>query len=174
MGFSRVVSRPAPLAAEALTAALVGIGMNLAAQGAKEPNIEDTLLFASFEGMEKDDLRVLAVLVTWFGVHSSWVNADRLTKLVDDSKAPRVRALWSALGHWHQHDRRFARLAKCYGGDPSTFCPRAPTFRSSGTARIRDLRAVISACLPTSYATGSTTSSRRRSSPNATPATAFG
>jgi len=30
----------------------------------QEPNIEDTLLFASAEGMEKSELRVLALLVT--------------------------------------------------------------------------------------------------------------
>jgi hypothetical protein len=116
MGFSRVVTPSAPLAAEALTAAMVGIGMNFAGAGTKDPNIEDTLFFASVEAMERDDLRVLAVLVTWFGVHSGWVNADRLTKLVRASKSVRVRALWSALAHWRQRDRRFARLEKCHAG----------------------------------------------------------
>jgi hypothetical protein len=56
---------------------MVGIGMNFASPAATEPNIEDTLLFASIEAMERDDLRVLAVLVTWFGVHHPWVNADQ-------------------------------------------------------------------------------------------------
>ena len=45
-----------------------------------EVNIEDTLLYAAIEGMEHDDLRVLAVLVSWFGVHRDYVNADRLTR----------------------------------------------------------------------------------------------
>jgi len=35
---------------------------------------EDTLLAASVEGMERDDLRVLAVLVTWLGIHHPWIN----------------------------------------------------------------------------------------------------
>jgi hypothetical protein len=129
MGFSRVVSPPAPLAAEALTAAMVGIGMNFAAQGAKDPNIEDTLLFASLEALENDDLRVLAVLVTWFGVHCSWVNADRLTKLANASKSLPVRALWSALGHWQQRDRRLARLAKCYAGAAIDLLPTGTDFQ---------------------------------------------
>jgi hypothetical protein len=95
VAFSRAVAPAAPPGADDLTGAMVGIGMNFAATGAAEPNIEDTLLFASIEAMEKDDLRVLAVLVTWFGVHAAWVNADRLTQLVSDTRSPRVRALWS-------------------------------------------------------------------------------
>jgi hypothetical protein len=43
---------------------MTGIGMNFAASSFPGPNIEDTLLFASIESMEKNDLRVLAVLVT--------------------------------------------------------------------------------------------------------------
>jgi hypothetical protein len=113
MAFSRALAPEAAPATEALTSDMVGIGMGFAAEPSeREPNIEDTLLFASVEGMERDDLRVLAILVTWFGVHRSWVNADRLTKLVTASKSPRVRALWSALAMWQSSDRRFARLAK--------------------------------------------------------------
>jgi hypothetical protein len=95
---------------------MTGIGMNFAASPFAEPNIEDTLLFASIEGMEKDDLRVLAMLVTWFGIHAPWVNADRLTKLVAAQSLPRVRALWSALAQWQNKDRRFTHLANLYVG----------------------------------------------------------
>jgi hypothetical protein len=116
MSFSRAVAPVAAPEPDALTAAMVGIGMNFSAPAARDPNIEDTLLFASVEGMEKGDLRVIAVLVTWFGIHASWVNADRLTRLVSDSKAPRLRAFWSALAHWQSKDRRFARLAKVCAG----------------------------------------------------------
>jgi hypothetical protein len=108
---------------------MVGIGMNFAATGAAEPNIEDTLLFAAIEAMEKDDLRVLAVLVTWFGVHASWVNADRLTRLVSDSRSPRVRALWSALARWQSRDRRFFRLAKVYSGQPVDLLASGTAFQ---------------------------------------------
>ena len=116
MAFSRVEAPAIAPDHEALTAAMAGIGMNFAATPKVDANIEDTLLFASVEGMDKDDLRVLAVLVTWFREHHAWVNADRLTKLVDARGSPRVRALWSALATWQAKDRRFARLAALYRG----------------------------------------------------------
>jgi hypothetical protein len=95
---------------------MVGIGMGFAAPAGVEPNIEDTLFFASVEAMERDDLRVLAVLVTWFGVHARWVNADRLTRLVAAQGTARVWTLWSALAAWQAKDRRFARLGALYDG----------------------------------------------------------
>jgi hypothetical protein len=95
---------------------MVGIGMNFAAEATAQPNIEDTLLFASIEAMDHDDLRVLAILVTWFGVNAPWVNADRLIKLVSQHKSPRVHALWSALARWQERDRRFARLIRLHRG----------------------------------------------------------
>lgn len=114
MSFSRTLAPAAPMGVDALTSAMVGIGMKFAAPAAAEPNIEDTLLFASIEAMDNDDLRVLAVLVTWFGVHAPRVNADRLMRLVTVQKSDRVRVLWSALARWQIKDRRFARLAKVY------------------------------------------------------------
>ncbi len=60
------------------------------------PDLEATLVRASVEGMDRGDLRVLALLVTWVGVHSGRVNADRLTGLVALLQEPRrVRAFWS-------------------------------------------------------------------------------
>jgi hypothetical protein len=118
MGFSRVETPSVAPDHEALTAAMAGIGMNFAAAPAAAANIEDTLLFASMAGMEGGDLRVLAALVTWFGVHRAWVNADRLTKLVDGRGSLRVRAFWSALARWQAKDRRFARLEAMCGGPP--------------------------------------------------------
>jgi hypothetical protein len=100
--------------ADVLTSDMVGIGMNFAAGPAPDPNIEDTLLYASVDAIEKPDLRTLAVLVTWFGVHSSWVNVDRLTHLVGEQPSERVRALWSALARWQEKDRRFVRLSRLY------------------------------------------------------------
>jgi hypothetical protein len=116
MAFSRALAPRAAPESDALTSAMVGIGMGFAARAAAEPNIEDTLFFASVEAMERDDLRVLAVLVTWFGVHARWVNADRLTRLVAAQGTARVRALWSALAVWQAKDRRFARLGALYDG----------------------------------------------------------
>ena len=116
MAHSRALAPALSPSTEALTADMVGIGMLVGGEGARDPNIEDTLLFASVEGMERGDLRVLAVLVTWFGVHSRRVNADRLTQFVESQAPKRVRAFWSALAHWRAVDRRFARLARVYRG----------------------------------------------------------
>ncbi len=114
MAFSRAFA-PSPLVQpDELTSRMVGIGMNFAATPVPEPNIEDTILFASIEGIEKYDLWVLAVLLTWLGIHAAWVNADRLTKLVAAQGSPRVRAFWSAVACWQKRDRRFARLASLY------------------------------------------------------------
>lgn len=105
-----------PVGTDVLTSDMVGIGMNFAASGSDQPNIEDTLLFASVEAMEKQDLRVLAVLTTWFGIHAAWVNADRLIRLVGLNRSRQVRALWSALARWQGRDRRFARLVRLHVG----------------------------------------------------------
>lgn len=101
---------------DVLTAAMVGIGMNFAASALPSPNIEDTLFFASIEGMERDDLRVLSVLVQWLSLHAAVVNADRLTKLVEASDKPQVKAFWSAIGTWQASDRRFVKLKSMYQG----------------------------------------------------------
>lgn len=116
MAFSRIMAPRLYLVSEALTAAMVGIGMAFAAEPTKNPNIEDTLLAGSIEGMEKGDLRVLAILMTWLEVHCAWINADRLTALVSQHPSERVRAFWSAVAHWFSKDRRFARMAKAYTG----------------------------------------------------------
>lgn len=116
MAHSRALAPALAPSTDALTADMVGIGMLVGGEGSRDPNIEDTLLFASVEGMERGDLRVLAVLGTWFGVHSGRVNADRLTRLVAIQESKRVLAFWSALAHWRSADRRFARLARSYRG----------------------------------------------------------
>jgi hypothetical protein len=116
MAHSRAIAPAQSPSGHVLTADLVGIGRLVGGKGSRDPNIEDTLLFASIEGMERDDLRVLAVLVTWFGLHAAHVNADRLTRLVAMQASKRVRAFWSALARWRAADRRFARLARTYRG----------------------------------------------------------
>lgn len=116
MAFSRLTSPSESLHGEALTSAMVGVGMAFAAPPSRNPNIEDTLLAASIEGMEREDLRVLALLVDWLEVHAAWINADRLTALVAPYRGKRVRAFWSAVAHWLGKDRRFARLGNAYKG----------------------------------------------------------
>ena len=116
MAFSRAVVPAAAPAHDALTSAMVGIGMGFAAVPAAAPNIEDTLFFAATEAMDGNDLRVAAILVSWFGVHHRWVHADRLTKLVTTRGSERVLALWAALARWQIRDRRYAILAHHYRG----------------------------------------------------------
>jgi hypothetical protein len=81
---------------------------------ADAPNIEDTLLAASIEGMDRDDLRVLAVLVTWLGAHHARINADRLIRAVLAHPSDRVRAFWAGIGEWLAKDRRLVRLYKTH------------------------------------------------------------
>lgn len=116
MAFKREAAARASLTGEELTEAMTGIGMSFAARAAIDSNIEDTLLAASVEGLERDDLRTLAVLVTWLGMHARMINADRLIRLVQEVSSPRVRAFWSAFASWQNRDRRFARLLKLYDG----------------------------------------------------------
>ena len=73
----RGVLLPALPRGEELTRSLVGPGM---------------LLAASIEGVEHDDLRVLALLTTWLGAHHPWVNVDRPTRAVaEQSSSPSTR-----------------------------------------------------------------------------------
>lgn len=116
MAFSRGLAPERRPGHDELTSAMAGIGMGFATSAAPEPNIEDTIFFASTEAIDGSDLRVIAMLVSWFGVHHEWVNADRLTKLVLIRGSERVGALWTALARWQGRDRRYARLAKRYRG----------------------------------------------------------
>lgn len=131
MAFRRIIISDVPPAGEDLTAALVGIGVQLAADPKADANIEDTLVAASVEGMDRDDLRVLAVLVQWLGVHHAWVNADRLVRLVQAQESRRVRAFWAACGRWLKKDRRLARLARLYRGE------RVELLRVGGAFQLR-------------------------------------
>ena len=134
MPYRRTVTVAEMPRGDALTAAMVGIGMRFASHGTDDPNIEDTLFAASVEGMERDDLRVLAVLMTWLRLHHKRVNADRLFRLVNSSEAPRVRAFWAAAGEWLKRelkDHRFARFVALYRG------PRLDLLRTGSAFQIR-------------------------------------
>ena len=116
MAFKRILMPDEFVTGEALTLALISIGINLAGTSPEiDSNIEDTLMAASIEGMEKDDLRVLSLLMTWIEVHHSWINADRITILAK-KQSSRVKAFWSAIGIFLKSDQRFKRLQKIYGG----------------------------------------------------------
>lgn len=110
------MAAPAPAVGEDLTRAMVGIGMVFAGEGARDPNVEDTLVAASEEGMVRDDLRTLSVLVTWLEVHHAFVNVDRLTRLVRAQGPGRVTVFWCAVARWLGGDARWRRLAEGYAG----------------------------------------------------------
>ncbi len=82
----------------------------------------------SVDALERADFRLLALLVTWFGIHSPWVNADRLIHLVKARPAERILAFWSALAHWKASDHRFSRL-ESYSGSPIDLLPVGTEFQ---------------------------------------------
>ena len=97
VAFSRATSLGSRPEEADLTRDMVGIGMNFAAGTDPSAPIEETLVHASALGMDEDDLRVLAVLTTWLGVHYGRINADRLVRCASESSSERVRAYWSAI-----------------------------------------------------------------------------
>lgn len=129
MAFRRSKS-PEPMPPpDALTARMVGIGMSFAAPAEADADIESTLVHASVLGMDDGDLRVLAVLTTWLGVHHAHVNADRLVRLVAAYSSERVRAYWAAVAGWLDKDRRLARLADGHVGAPIDLLPTGTAFQ---------------------------------------------
>lgn len=102
----------------AFTRDMAGIGMNFAARPDPSAPIEETLVHASALGMDDDDLRVLAVLTTWLGVHYARINCDRLVRSVSGHPSERVWAYWAAVAQWLGKDRRFRRLSNFYEGPP--------------------------------------------------------
>ena len=131
MAYNRNVATHALPEGKHLTSDMVGIGMLFATRASREPNIEDTLIAASVEAMERDDLRVLAVLATWIGVHHPRINADRLVRAVERHESKRIRALWSSVATWLEKDRRFTRLRSLYDG------PRIDLLRKGSWFQLR-------------------------------------
>lgn len=119
---------PAPAPGE-LAARMVGIGMSFAAKPEPNAEIESTLVYASVLGMEEGDLRVLAVLTTWLGVHHTHVDADRLVRRMRSHPSDRTRAYWAAVAMWLQEDRRLARIAQAYQGPRIDVLPTGSDFQ---------------------------------------------
>src|SRR5260370_25670347 len=72
MGFSRTLAPTQSLQADMLTSCMAGIGMKFTTPPTPHPNIENTILFPSIEGVENYDLRVLAVVGSWVVVTAPW------------------------------------------------------------------------------------------------------
>lgn len=129
MAFRRSPLPATLFAGDQLTGRMVGIGMNFAAPAIPDANIEDTLVAASVEGIERNDFRVLAVLTTWLGVHSPQINVDRLFRIVASQESKRVRAFWAAVARWKGTDRRFARVARVHRGNAIDLLPTGTDFQ---------------------------------------------
>lgn len=128
MAFKARSPEPMP-SHDVLTARMVGIGLNFAAEPEVDADIESTLVFASVSGMEEDSLRTLSVLTTWLGIHHGHINADRLIRLVSEQLSERVRAYWAGVAKWLHKDRRFARLEGFYDGPPIELLPVGTEFQ---------------------------------------------
>jgi hypothetical protein len=143
MAYNRSVEMEALPEGSQLTANMVGIGMLFASPASVEPNIEDTLIAASLEGMEQDDLRVLAVLTTWIGIHYERINADRLIRALKSQASKRVRAYWTSIGAWLEKDRRLLRLTVLHDGQRINLLRSGSVFqmrRRGEDARFRGSR----------------------------------
>ncbi len=115
MAFKRSLVPAEFATGDVLTSQLVAIGFCFsAASSPTEPNIEDTLIAASIEGVTNEDYRVLSLLVDWFSIHFQRVNADRLTKLVKLIKNKRIKAFWAAMATQKKQDTRFKKLQNIY------------------------------------------------------------
>lgn len=116
MGFKRVLSPSEYPTGKELTKRCVAIGFRFAERPVKQqPNIEETLVAASIEGVS-GDYRMLSLLVDWFDLHSARINADHLFNLAKELKAPLVKKFWIACAHWKSQDSRFKRLRELDDG----------------------------------------------------------
>lgn len=105
------------------------IGTNLSANARSiDPNIEETLLYASIEGVNYKDGRIAGILVDWLTIHSLRINVDRLTDLVfrlNDTEYWWVKIFWFANAQrFYPIDARFKRLATAYQGKRIDFVDR--------------------------------------------------
>lgn len=118
MSFKRSISPRKILEDKKLDSALAGIGFNLAHKSKKKnANIEDSLLSASIEAVNKNDGRIAGLLVDWVSMHYERINADRLTLIVtslDDENFKWVKLFWCANAQRLKKDTRFKRLANLF------------------------------------------------------------
>lgn len=132
MAYSREIMPARFATGDQLTSDLVGIGFGLAApRPPQEPNIEDTLVAASLEGLGQADYRVLALLLDWIEVHAGRINVDRLTRMVKLLESPAGRAFWSAVARWQAKDWRFRKLGRVYTKPRVDLLPEGNDFQIS-------------------------------------------
>lgn len=101
---------------------LLGIGFKLSGDRFnKDPNIENTLVAASVEGIHNRAARVIPLLTSWIEMHFERVNTDRLFQLLKNLKPPfnRVQTYWCAMAQRFPNDQRSSvrRMRAIYKGD---------------------------------------------------------
>ncbi len=95
---------------------MAAIGFLITAEGSENPNIENTLIAASIEGLQ-GDLRTLSLLVNWLEIHHAAINADRLTKMIRSLQKDKILVcFWSATAKNILTDPRFMKLRRLYKG----------------------------------------------------------
>ena len=117
MSFKRVQSLETYPQGEELTKKLIGIGFKIDGEGEKNPNIEDVLIAAATEGMNRD-FRILSLLTDWFSIHHKYVNIDRLIRALKQTNNSRAKSYFSAIGKWLEKHNGFKKLSKIYRGEP--------------------------------------------------------
>lgn len=116
MSFKRILSPLSFPTGDELTKRLIAIGFLFAGDPSKEePNIEETLVACSIEGVG-GDYRALSLLTDWFDIHSERVNADHLIRLVSKISFPLVKKYWIACAQWKKSDSRFKKLREMCDG----------------------------------------------------------
>lgn len=113
MSFKRILYPTEYASSERLTKDLAALGFLFGTSSAHSPNIENTLIAASIEGVH-GDYRVLSLLIDWLDIHLFNVNADRLIKLVLKLKGSREKYFWCAIAQWKNTDTRWKKLSDLY------------------------------------------------------------
>lgn len=110
MSYKRQISKKF-LKGEDLTRSMVGIGMLFGAKPEKNPNIEDTIISASYQGIVSEDFRILSMLTKWLEQHFFIINASRLIKLIKEHEDNDIfLRYWISVSQWQAADNRFRSL----------------------------------------------------------------
>jgi len=120
MSFRRILYPDKYARGDSLTKDLAAIGFLFRTQSTHGPNIEDTLVAASIEGVD-GEYRVLSMLVDWLDIHLFNVNADRLIKLVLKLKGSKEKHFWCAMAQRKSADTRFKKLSALYSSRMDLF-----------------------------------------------------
>ncbi len=99
---------------------LHAIGINISCERITvDPNIEDTLIAATLEGLNKNDGRIMGLVVDWIFLYSLRINVDRLSKVLMALTHPQKDAVivfFSAIAQSLSKDSRFKKITSFYNG----------------------------------------------------------